>query len=676
MTALPCSAQAADLYRAYAAAVRPFEYCLPSEWAERYRVMTPSLSPEAPGKWSNRYFPVLGPLMDAIAAAVDAGKIGVVIMKSAQGGGSAAVENVVGWFLDNYPGPGLYIHATQDMARQWGRDHFGSMIDGIPHWRAQEIPGRRAMLKLRCVKFSLTLAGGQSKFNYQSNPYRIVVIDEVDSVKDAFRDEGDPVKIAVQRTTSFRGKTIIIAFAHPTTSERGAGELYYRDSDQQRAFVVCPHCKIERQLCWTEGTDRQAGEQVARVKSVPHERQTREDALADPTTYGLWCPCGCEITDSQRWQTLAAGVVYRNTLAPEMAARMPWAGLHFSQLYYPNKTILKLAHEWVACLNNEDAKKVFIQKSLGECYEATVSKTSALDWRRLVSVPRFAGDPDCYERGEIPNEVQYLTAGVDSRGSEFHWIIWGWGLRRTASKATALCGWLIDWGNPKRSNIPKDDDDRFIFTEGDYWIFDMILFERQFQRRDGQYMRIDLVCTDEGWAATQLAVHHYCRKHEMRARACKGMPATDKTRMPIFQPGKPYVYTYQGQTFKDESWLKFNTYALKEMLFKAYVKGEFDVLGKTEKARKLTLPIFRREPDEDELVAHLSSESVKRQKNGSLAYVKHTENHWLDCTVYALGAMESLNAFAPMLPFDEQLSAINEAVKAADNDHAYIPGGR
>lgn len=650
--AIPHRHQAGDLYRTYAAALRPFDYCLPSEWSERYRIMTPTLSPEAPGRWRNSYFPVLAPLMDAIAAAIDNGKIGVDIMKSAQGGGSAAVENVVGWFVDNYPGPALYIHATQEIARQWGRDHFGSMVDGIPHWRDQEIPGRRSMLKLRCVKFSITLAGGQSKFNYQSNPFRLVVIDEVDSVKDAFKDEGDPVKIAIQRTSSFRGKTLIITFAHPTTSDRGAGELYYRDSDQQRAFIECPHCNRQVQLCWVEGCDRQQGDNVARVKSVPRENQTKESALADPSTYGLWCPCGCEITDSQRWQSLAKKVTYQSTLAPELAARMPWAGLHFSQLYYPNKTILKLAHDWMACLNDEEAKKVFVQKTLGECYEATVSKTTSGDWRMLTCVPRYVNDPDCYERGEIPNEVQYLTAGVDSRGSEFHWIVWGWGLRRTLSQATALAGWLIDWGNPKRLNVPKDEEGRYIFTDADYWIFDSILFNRQFQRRDGRWMKIDLACIDEGWEATQMAVHHYCRRHALQARPCKGMSTTSKTGGPIFKPGNPYKYSYQGQEFKDETWLKFNTFALKEILFKQFVKGEIQISA-DEKVPSLKLPVFRRTPDEDELIAHLSSESVQRLRDGTLAYVKHGPNHWLDGTVYALGAMESLNAFAPMLPYDE-----------------------
>ncbi len=115
--------------------------------------------------------------------------------------------------------------------------------------------------------------------------------------------------------------------------------------------------------------------------------------------------------------------------------------------------------------------------------------------------------------------------------------------------------------------------------------------------------------------------------------------------------GNPYPYKYQGEELKDEQWLRFNTFALKEILFKQFLKNEVE----TEEGKfpKITLPIFHREPDEDELIAHLSSERVDRIKN-VLAYVKSGPNHWLDGTIYALGGMESLNAFAPMLPFDEQ----------------------
>lgn len=652
MSALPHASIAADLYRTYINIMRPSEYILPSVWAEKYRHL-PEGQSECPGPWRNDYYPYITQIQDSCAEAINTGK-NVVVMKSAQGGGSESMINVLFWLLKYYPGPTLYLISTKDMAQKFGRERFNSIIDTISYLKALELPGRRSMLVKYFAGFKITLSGGQSVFSLQSEPYRHVFVDEPDSFPDVMGETGDPLAIAQQRQSSYRGLKLTTAFAHPTSKSRGAGYLYWNLSDQRRAFVTCPHegCNHEFYLQWSH------------VKAAPRNSgQLQEHADRDPHCYSYYCPsCGAEISDAQRW-TIIRKLQYRSILPPEEAAKRTWIGLHFSQLYYPNKSILELARQYVASMDKETERIVFVQKTLGECYEPTVKSTTISQWRRLCvnNWLRGSDDPEMYMRGQIPRGVQYLTGAVDSRDEELHWVIWGWGLRRTITGATTCCGWLIDYGIVKR---PSKNN---TFIAQDYLVFNDIMFNKQFIKTNGERLIVEQCAFDTGYPPTQMPVHHYCREHIYRAIPIKGGADTSKSSSPFMRNGNPLVYTYHGHQIKDEALKLLNTYTLKTD-FLNMVDAEI-VVKDGEQTRKFPLILLPKDEGESEFDTFLKQSSAEKlkflAKKNYMKWVKESENHFGDCNVYNYALSKNLNPYARPLPFDEI-----EVVKDAEQRNA------
>ncbi len=458
-------------------------------------------------------------------------------------------------------------------------------------------------------------------------------------------ENGDPLAIMQQRQSSYRGPKLTIAFAHPTSKQRGAGYLFFNLSDQRRGFVRCPHveCRGEFYLQWSH------------VKAAPiHAGQLQEHADRDPHCYSYHCPhCSAEISDAQRW-TIINEVQYRSILTPEEAAKRTWIGFHFSQLYYPNKSILELAQQWVSSMDKESERIVFIQKTLGEPYEPTVKSTSIAEWRRLTvgNIIKGADDPEMYHRGQVARSVQYLTGGVDSRFLQLHWTIWGWGLRRDLAKHSLLCGWLVDWGIIERGKNEKT------FSEADYAVFDETIFNRSFLKPDGERLIVEQCGFDTGFAPTQIPIHRYCRRHQFRAIPIKGGSDTSKSNSPFMRNGTPISYTYNGQVVKDESLKVLNTYTLKTDFFNMV---ESDMVVKdgpgTRKLPRLLLPKDEGESDFEEFLRQASSERLKHiTKKNYLKWVPETENHLGDCNIYSYALAQNLDPYARPLTFDDEES--------------------
>src|SRR5581483_4717960 len=183
----------------------------------------------------------------------------------------------------------------------------------------------------------------------------------------------------------------------------------------------------------------------------------------------------------------------RSTLGVEEAARKPWIGVHFSQLYMPNKPLSFLAEKWIEGLDNEPTRRVFVNKRMGDVYDPSVKETSIDHWRSLICVRRKENDSEYYELGQVPRGVRFLTAGQDSRSTELHWAVWGWGLVRDEVGWPTLCGWLIDAGVEKRNYD-------LTLRAAELRVFDQKIYDRAFPSTDGTMQFYVAQCYhDSGW---------------------------------------------------------------------------------------------------------------------------------------------------------------------------------
>jgi phage terminase large subunit GpA-like protein len=672
----PHALLAADIYAAAAAALRPPELLRPSQFAARYRELKPGTT-ERPGRWSNEHFPFLTDVMDGIREALVTGKRGVVMMKAAQLGGSEAVINVLLWLMVNYPGPMLYLISKDELAKEFSRDRFQFGMEHCAPVASKLLRGRahgEQVLIKRLIDGKFVIHGGRSVLNVESVPYRFVIIDEIDSLQETIENKGDLITMAEQRCGSFSGQTLIIVFAHPTSKERGAGKLYYNDSDQRRGHVTCCHCGAEFWL------------QRAHVRAIAEEGMNQLQADRDPGCYHYFAPCcGAEISDSQRY-LMARNVTQKTTLPADVAARKPWLGMHLSHFYMPNKPLKILVERWIKGLDDESVKQTIINREDGDVYEVAVQTSTADDWRRLILIPRQTNDPECHYSGTVPPAVQFLTAGQDSRTTELHYAVWGWGYRRVSGTGfqpvkenhgqdaratdsrTIRCGWLIEYGVFKRQYSA-------VLTESDMHVFDDKLFNRQFVTADGaRIFQVAQCGLDTGWQPE--AVQSYCRNWPGRAVPTKGGAAGEdaddyETAREIIKWTTPQGYKFQpGEVIRDygASPVLLNTYMLKVEWFNL-VATRIRIPDYPLPLPVLVLPL----DTGDDFLIQSSNEEMRVRNRGARAvhyWHKKGDNHWLDCNIYAFAMAKNLTPLQPMLPWDELQPVASAAGNNVPREHA------
>lgn len=618
-----------DLFESALSVVQPLERLSPSGFAAKYRFLKEGTTAQ-PGLWSPDVFPYLNSIMDCVQEAVEAGK-NFVLMKSGQGGGSEAMINALLWFMTYYPGPHLYLISKDDTAKEFARDRFSYANLTCEPIARKHLGGRSGgelVATKRYTDGKLTIAGGRSMLNLISNPQRSCWADEADALQDTIGDSGDVLKNLEIRVDAYKtfGATLIAAFAHPSSRERGVGRLYYTLSDQRRGFVQCPHCRGWHALEWRH------------VKSRPRGAQSATAAERDPSSYRYVAPCcGAEWTDSERYRA-CENVEQRSTLSPGAASRATWIGCHFSQLMM-RKPIRWLASQWIECLDDPEKRRVFVNKRMGDVDDSGERDVTAAHWGRLKKSPET---PGAYSLGQLPPGVRFLTAGQDSRLEELHWAVWGWGLSRTAEMQLVLCGWLIDFG--KEAGPQALDPARRSLDARDLRVFDQILYGRSWSGEEGE-LSVALGFHDSGWMPT--AIYEYVRTLPGRAIPSKGAALDDRSEnLPIQWRPAPKFVTSEGETIADESLrlAELNTWRLKGDFVSLTEKTWRDPKG--QEHPRIALPTNT----PGEFLEHLASERVVRDAKGKRRWVlRHghaTPNHWFDCSILAFAAALNLESFA------------------------------
>jgi phage terminase large subunit GpA-like protein len=568
--------------------------------------------------------------MNMVQEAIETGKRGVVLMKGGQIGGSDCMINAMLWLKLYLPGPQLFMTSTDDTAREFGRERFRHIIPDYPPLADRRLPGRETDLIHRFVDGKIVLAGGQSVFKLQSTPYRVVVLDELDSLVENLGGEGDPLKLAEIRTDSFTGQTLILAYAHPTTKDRGAAKLFYESSDQRRPMVR-HDCGAEWYFQWDHF--KRAGDKT------------------DPKAYDYVCPgCGAVVSEEER-QMMIRSIVYKSVMPRAEAESKEWIGAQAGQLLSPFKPLESFPARHTACKGRETELQVFFNKVIGESYEPKIKKIEDAEIRRLIAVKRYPDDPEFHSKGQVPPFVQFLTAGQDSRTTQLHYAIIGWGLRRAIDGNAYLCGALIDWSIIDRKYSLS-------FDEAEYHVFDNLIYDARFKGNvDDEVYDVKQCAHDIGYAPTQIPIVTYCSSKPGRAIPCKGaaLDATSACTSPYASWGRAILHKAGDIEVKDESSraLMLNTYMLKTDLADWLSSSNpeeakdrrIEIADRTLGRRKIARMMFPEDVD-DKFLHEIGSEELKRGKRkDELVWTKTRANHFNDCVIQAMGLALNLEPF-------------------------------
>lgn len=410
-------------------------------------------------------------------------------MKSAQVGYTEALNNVVGYHIDQDPAPMLMVQPTVEIAEAWSKDRLAPMLRDSPslRGRVKDVRSRDSGNTLLHKQFPgghITIAGANAPSGLASRPIRITLFDEVDRYPVSAGTEGDPISLGKKRSTTFWNKKFL-AGSTPTIKGASRIEAGFECSDMRYFEVPCPRCNEYQRLVWSQ-VRWPEGNPAAAVYVCKH--------------------CTFEMRDTDKPGMLKAG---------RWTATKPFngiAGFHISELYSPWVKWSEMATAFLIAKRLPSTLQTWVNTALGETWE---EKGEAVDGSSIKERKEPYG-PD-----NIPRGVVQLTVGADVQDNRLEWQLLGWGARDHC--------WVIEQHVERGDPGAKPDSG--------VWKALTEYRGRTFIVEDGRTLRIDAVCVDSGGHFTQ-QVYNYCFKHRFeRVFAIKGAAGLGRLIWPK-KPGK------------------------------------------------------------------------------------------------------------------------------------------
>jgi len=437
-----------------------------SEWSDQFRRLDVKTSAE-PGQWATARTPYLKGIMDAFT---DPYVDEITVMAASQVGKTEAMYNMLGFIIDQDPGPTLMVSPRADDAKSVSYNRVRPMIECSPIL-SKYIPVSTddiTKLEYHFDRMILYFAGSNSPADLASRPIRYLFLDEVDKYPKFSGREADPIKLASERQKTFWNKKTV-KVSTPTTRE---GYIFreYDKSDQRRFHVPCPHCGKKQVLLFG---------QIKWPKEESSPERIKNNRLA-------WYECAhCKkrIDDIHKQKMMLAG-----EWISEKGEHNRNRGFWVSSLYSPWLTWSDIASEFLKSKDYVELLMNFVNSWLAEVWEEKIEETT------VDKVRNLARD---YEQGTVPDEVLVLTAGVDVQKDHFYYVIRGWGYYEES--------WLIR-------------ADRV-----EYWedVIDC-LFKTEYRRASSaETLSVYMSCIDSGFKTDE--VYRFCRSWADKTKAIKGL---------------------------------------------------------------------------------------------------------------------------------------------------------
>lgn len=213
-------------------------------------------------------------------------------------------------------------------------------------------------------------------------------LDEVSNV-DADGDEGNPLRLAEQRASTFTDGLVMVASTPKLKDDLICNE--YSLSDQRRFYVPCPHCEHEHTIEWEN------------VRFEWKQINNGRRAIPDEETATLHCPkCDKEISEAQRIRMVKQGRwIATNPDVKDIA------GFQISRLYSPITTIKKLVAEF-AQAHYEFNLMSFYNNALGLPYDDEMNSDI-----NLLVLENLRNST--FDIRNIPDDVLAVTHGIDQQ---------------------------------------------------------------------------------------------------------------------------------------------------------------------------------------------------------------------------------------------------------------------
>jgi phage terminase large subunit GpA-like protein len=359
------------------------------------------------------------------------------------------------------------------MAEAFSIDRLTPMLRDSPRLRGKvaDPKSRDTGNTLRRKSFRggfIAIGGANSAASLSGRPVRVVLLDDVDRYPASAGTEGNPLMLAIARTSAFWNRKVVIV-SSPGIKGISHVEREMAQSTCEHWYLPCPNCGLMQILAWE------------RVRFIDCTHRCLE--------------CG-EHELKYRW--LAGDGEWRaHRLIDDRGNRVTTRGFYVGGLFNPWIEWDVLRDEFIlACRAAKEGDieplKAFRNTRLGLLYEDTGQK---------VDVDLYRVRREIYA-AEVPEGVLCLTAGVDVHERQINYEIVGWGRSRES--------WGIEYGM-------LDGDPR----EDEVWaLLDEAVYRRLFTTYDDKLMRVRKMAVDSGYASD--FVYAYTKPRQPRAISVRG----------------------------------------------------------------------------------------------------------------------------------------------------------
>lgn len=380
-------------------------YLKVSEWAEEKRIIPIGLSP-FPGLWQNSRTPYLTEIMDCFSVSDDTRE--VAFMKGAQIGATTGVlENIIGYIIDHEPAPTMYVSADKGLVessielkldRMLESTGLSSKIFSQSEKHHNKKTGDTKTKKEFPGGF-LIAAGANSPAKLRSISIKYLLFDEVDGFPNTVGNEGDPVKVAEKRTTAFENSKKILYISTPAVEQSSKIKKLFEQGDQRYFYVPCPYCGHMQKLDFNN------------LKwELDEEKRLNYDSV-----YYECCECKKSIKNFQKDRMISQG----KWIPTQQAKKPNFKSYHLNSLYSPVGMLSweSLVAEFVEIKNDPLELQAFLNLRLGLTWE---ERGEAPKYERIMLRRKD------YDLEVVPNDVLFLTLGVDVQEHRIECELVGW----------------------------------------------------------------------------------------------------------------------------------------------------------------------------------------------------------------------------------------------------------
>lgn len=494
------------LFQALEAASRKVEDLTISEWADRYRIVSPESGSPWPGPFKTSRVPYLREPQDCLHPDHPARR--VTARLAAQLGKSTVIENWFCYTVDRAPCSMMIVLPTLEESVKFNRIKLAPTIEATPRISHKVLPvnsrdeqGSTTAFKRFAGGFCQIVNAGSSK-GLQMVSIKNLAMDESTGYPQDVDGRGSPRDQARARQKAYGDFAKEWQGSTPGIAGECAISYDFEVGDQRYYYVPCPHCGGYQALDFAN-------------MNAPDEQHN--------TAYFRCIGCGQEIMDAHKNKMLEMGKwIARhvpegrppipNFISGEAIDRYicpPCEGrchayqpsYHLWAAYAPRERWTDIWTRWIEAQKNTQKMRVFYQQDLALPYDPG---GEAIEWEKVVNAASRTDMPSHI----VPSNAGLVVSAADVQGYGIKWAVYAIGPYGQR--------WLIDRevfeGAPEQTDEP--------------WIQLADALQRQYPTSGDKLKSIDLSGVDSGFATNR--VYRFCATRPnvfaLDGRAQKGLP--------------------------------------------------------------------------------------------------------------------------------------------------------